>query len=450
MVTLAVARWRLGRPAASRREPIAEAIRMLEPLPRTRALVLAYSRMATEEMHAGQPGACRDWSLKALALADQLGLVSLKSRPLQFLGSARFELGDLAGLDDMRQALRIGLETGLSWETGTAYSNLAEPIWLTEGPAAGLELKRTAVEFSISRGLTYYANYIGAEMLWLLFDIGRWDELLASADEAIRWDGDHGGSQISMIALTMKARVLACRGQTAAASALEPAYLPPAQEIGDAQALVPALVSAALGRLALRDVTGAVALIEELDERTHGRVVLQRVQELPAVARICAAGDAAATARRFIPTDGDLFFARGRHGVTTARAVLAEADGDLEGARALYATAARGWHEFGCPGEHASALIGEGRCLVALGRAEEARAFADDARQIATALKARPLAAEADVLRGPGAVGAARGEPSQLSSVEQDARDFRPPGSAHGLVGAADPCRERPKGTSDR
>ena len=398
MVTLAVARWRLGRPAGQRRQLLAEAIRTLEALLPGKELVLAYARMATEELHGGWPEACRAWSLKALALADQLGMVSLTCRPLQFLGNARFQLGDLSGLDDMRQAVQIGLEAGLSWETGTAYANLAEPVWLVEGPAAGVELKRTAAEFSISRGLTYYGTYIHAEMLWLLFDLGRWDELVASADEALVWDREHGGSQVSMIAATMKARVLQCRGKTADASALETAYLARAQQIGDPQVVVPALATAAAVRHARGDASGAVALIEELEERTRDLVVVHRVQELPVVARICAASGAIGTARAFVLSEGDLFFARGRQCVTTARAVLAEADGDIDQAHALYATAADGWRQFGCPAERAYALLGEGRCLVALGRAGEATAILREARQIARALKARPLVAEAEML----------------------------------------------------
>jgi DNA-binding SARP family transcriptional activator len=398
MVTLALARWRLGRPEGQRRQLVAEAIRTLEQLPPGSELVQAYSRMATEEMHAGWVEACREWSLKALALADQLGMDSLKSRPLQFLGQARFELGDPSGLDDMQAALQIGLDTGLSWETGTAYANLAEPVWLMDGPAAGLELKRTAADFSLSRGLIYYDKYIRAEMLWLLFDLGRWDELVAGADELLDWDREHGRSQVTMISLTMKARVLLCRGRTAEASALEAGYLPRAQEIGDPQALVPALATAAAVRQASGDAQGAADLIAELEEGTRHRVVFRRVQELPIAARIGAAGGSTATARALLPPGGDLFFARGRHSVMAARAILAEASGDIEAARELYAGAAEGWQRFGCPGERAYALLGEGRCLVSLGRAHEARTIVHEARHVAAGLNALPLVAEAELL----------------------------------------------------
>lgn len=406
MVTRAAALWRLGRPSEQRRAAVAEAIQILEQLPAGKELVLAYSRMATEELHDERHQACRKWSLRALALADKLAMDHLTCRPLQFLGYAKFELGDLSGLDDMRRALQIGLETGLSWETGTAYANLAEPIWLVDGPAAGLELKRAAAEFSAGRGIVYYEKYIRAEMLWFLFDLGVWDELISSAEEGLAWDRDHGRSQVSMIAQTMKARVMLCRGETAAANALEAEYLPHAQEIGDHQALVPALATAAAARHAAGDTSGAMELIEDLEKITRDRTVSRRVQELPVAARICAASGAIATARAMIPSDGDLHFARGRNCVMTARAVVAEADGDVEPARELFAAAAAGWSDFGNPFEQAQARLGEGRCLVRLGQGAASVPALRKARAIFNRLSAAPFVAETNVLlaeaRNPG------------------------------------------------
>ena len=61
-------------------------------------------------------------------------------------------------------------------------------------------------------------------------------------------------------------------------------------------------------------------------------------------------------------------------------------------------TAASGWREFGVPYEEAHALLGEGRCLVALGRAPEVAAPLAEAREIFARLRATPALAEADCL----------------------------------------------------
>ena len=61
-----------------------------------------------------------------------------------------------------------------------------------------------------------------------------------------------------------------------------------------------------------------------------------------------------------------------------------------------YATAASGWLDFGVPYEEAQALLGQGRCLVALGRASEAAAPLTAAHEIFARLGAKPARAETE------------------------------------------------------
>ncbi len=396
MVTLVVARWRLGRSDADRRRLAAKAIEVLEQVPPGKELVQAYARMATHELHAGRAAACRDWSLKALALAERVGAGALMQQPVLHLGIARFELGDLGGIDDIRRAWQIGLDTGLGWETATARSNLGATVWVTAGPAAGLALKREAADFAVSRGLRYLERTIRAEMLWLLVDSGEWDELLASADELIAWDREHGESRITLFALTTSAKVLTARGRLQEAAALEELYLSRARKLGDPQDSVPALATAAAARHAAGDAEGALALITELEDRTRGSDVSRRVNELPIVARIGAALGVPAIAEALLPAGPGPAFNRGRHCVTAGRAVLAESRGDLSAALDLFAEAAAGWHEFGHPAEEAHALLGLGRCQLRLSRPKEAAANVRTAGLIAQALGALPLVEAAE------------------------------------------------------
>jgi hypothetical protein len=43
--------------------------------------------------------------------------------------------GNADGVDDLREAVRMGLELGLGEETALAYGNLAYQLWLRESPA---------------------------------------------------------------------------------------------------------------------------------------------------------------------------------------------------------------------------------------------------------------------------------------------------------------------------
>ena len=64
-----------------------------------------------------------------------------------------------------------------------------------------------------------------------------------------------------------------------------------------------------------------------------------------------------------------------------ARAALTEARGESEKALDLFLDAAARWETFPFPLEQGHALVGAGRCLVALGRKDEARAGLRDDRR---------------------------------------------------------------------
>src|SRR6266498_2826018 len=57
-----------------------------------------------------------------------------------------------------------------------------------------------------------------------LFDLGGWDELLERAERLIRSDEAYGGSQVGIMALTYRARVLVLRGQTTEAASLRDGF----------------------------------------------------------------------------------------------------------------------------------------------------------------------------------------------------------------------------------
>jgi len=394
MVTLATASWRQGKTRRSS-ELLAQAVELLERQTHGPELAAAYSRMAMTDFTAGKPAEGLRWAEKALALARRLRLEAVRARALQFRGMARFELGDLGGLEDLREALQLSLSGGFGFETGTSYSNLADLVWVVDGPVAGLELKETALAFTEQRGIIHHSMFVKVEMLRLLFDLGEWDALLGHAEDVLAWDRGDEPSQLSIGALPMKARVLLWRGETAEASGLELDYLPLSREIGDPQMLVPALATAAAARLARGDTAAALALVEELEAVTYRGTLTERVRELPAAARIRAAAKAAPAGLALLPADDEVFFARGRHSVASARAALTEATGELEEALNLYSTAAEGWRTFGCVPERAQALLGQGRCLLGLGRRAEAAPLAREAHELATSLGALPLIAEA-------------------------------------------------------
>jgi hypothetical protein len=85
------------------------------------------------------------------------------------------------------------------------------------------------------------------------------------------------------------------------------------------------------------------------------------------------------------------------HALASARAQLAEAAGDRVQAASKYADAAERWREFGNVPERAYALLGQGRCLVAVGDAGAEVPLAE-ARSLFLSMGYKPALAETEKL----------------------------------------------------
>jgi class 3 adenylate cyclase/tetratricopeptide (TPR) repeat protein len=377
---------------------LTEAIELLEREPPGAELVSAYVRMAGDRVVSGHASEALDWADKALVLADELGgLPRIRPRALDARGMARCDLGDFGGMDDLRAGLALGLELGSGYDTAVLYNNLAEPVWLVEGPQAALAACEDGVDFAERRGLSEPAMWLRASTLGPLLDLGRWEEAITLADEAIAWDLAHGGDYLAIGCRRYVTLVLTWQGDLIAARDLARRVLPRAREIDDLQQLVPALVNAALVEHASGDPPAALALVSEAAQLTADRAGGRRFlgQYLADMVRV-AATPGPGLARSLI-AQTDPTATRYRLTATTAEAVLAEATGDVERAAGLYEEAAGGWSAYGHVHEHALALLGQGRCLLRLGRPEGEQVLRV-AHQRLTALGARPPAAEAGSL----------------------------------------------------
>jgi hypothetical protein len=87
------------------------------------------------------------------------------------------------------------------------------------------------------------------------------------------------------------------------------------------------------------------------------------------------------------------------HALASAQAQLAEAAHRHADAAQLYHEAAQRWQQFGNVPERAYALLGQGRCLAALGK-PEAEAPLREARDLFATLAYQPALAETQALLG--------------------------------------------------
>ena len=226
MGRLATVRWNQGDTRGAT-AVLTDAIELLEREPPSPELCAAYEGMAGDRVMSGHAKEALKWADKALTLADQLGgLPELRPRVLDVRGMARCDLGDFGGMDDLRAALALGLELGSGYDTAVIYNNLAEPVWLVDGSTAALDLCQEGIDFAERRGLGRPAMWLRASTLGPLLDLGRWDEALALAGEAIAWDHAHGGDYLAVGCQRYMTLVRLWRGELDAAGVLAAEALP--------------------------------------------------------------------------------------------------------------------------------------------------------------------------------------------------------------------------------
>ena len=377
------------------RAVLAEGMRLLEAQPAGPELANAFAQKAFDALVSGQLEEAVAWADKTAVLADELDLGQQRVRALMDRGSARCELGNLEGLNDLRAALEAALALGLGRETAAIANNLGEELWPVEGPAAALESLEWAVDFAERRGIEEIAIWIRTSTMGPRFDLGDWDQLLGLTDEVLAWTRAHGGSYLDVWAQVYQAQVLLYRGQSTTSLGLAQQFIPRAREIGDPEILVPALTVAALVELGAGNLRAALQFATELDETTTDHSGWFRAQQLPDLVRIFAAADELDVANELI-RHSQSPAARHQHGSRTAQAVIAEREGDLDRAVLLYREAANGWGQYGHVLERAQALFGWGRCLVYLDRPQAGSALRE-ARAVFTRLGAQTLMTEGDV-----------------------------------------------------
>ena len=323
---------------------------------------------------------------RALAIASELGLPT-PVRTLGFRGNARLDYGHAAGIDDMRAAIALSVATGQGRDI--AINKVNTGVWtsLYEGPEAGMAVIREAIDDAARFGFASLADGMTLMSLQILEDQGAYDDALET------WDRLNVPGEPAMLqAHGAQYRMYARRGRRDEALA----GVDELEEIGRRESVDPeyrvnSLATAAVIRSAFGDLESGCGLIEELLTIPDGRVTQShRATRLPSMVRIALDAGDGDLAERVIQ-DLEPRFPYAEHAQVAARATVAEARGRHEDALAGYRDAASRWERFTMPLEEGYARLGEARCLIGLGRGDDA---------------ADPLARGRAIFEGLGVVGA--------------------------------------------
>jgi predicted ATPase/class 3 adenylate cyclase len=392
---LSQAEWIAG-DTARQTELLRQSLEILEGLPPGPELSRALTRFVAATGLTGRSARTLELAEAALPVVSEFGSGTDLAILLQFRGQARIDLGEPSeGIADMREGLRIALESSPVGYICAAHVNVADNVWFDEGPARAEDLYATAIELGDRRGAIGAANWVRMETMWPRFDLGRWDEVLEIGDRVLEIERERMG-QASFLAQVYQSLVRVARGDLDLFDLIEDEIVPRARQIGDGQVLVPALRLAAMNRLLHADPDAGVAFVRELGELMRERPGFQSWL-LEDSDRVCLAGRATDLLRELTERASPPM-RRDRNCKLSARAVLAELEGDPAAGLQLHLEAAEAWAAFPHVFEHGHAQLGAGRCLVTLGREAEARERLLQARELFSSLGAATGLVETDEL----------------------------------------------------
>jgi class 3 adenylate cyclase/tetratricopeptide (TPR) repeat protein len=375
-------------------EVIDEAVDLVRNQDPSRELVTVLTSSLGADLHAKAktPEEGIEGANEILAMCRDLAL-PVPPFALMARASARYELGDEGCMEDLQRGLEAAEAQGLAREEDTIRFNSALTIMEFKGTTASLEATLQGLETARRRGNKTFVRAYEAALVGRRYFTGDWDQALEAAEAAesrLLETEDYFDLFILQGARVM---VLTSRGLADEAE-------PHVQWLSEHGPQAEEHWSAAMTRIAsiawhgARGEWGKVrGLLPEL--REHG--VIYFLEFCPSVVRCALSAHDEDWARQLVNDIVPLTPLR-EHVHATCRALLDEADGQHEAAVSGFADAAARWHDFGVPYEEALALLGQGRCLVALGSAEEARESLSAAREIFVRLGAKPALAEIEGL----------------------------------------------------
>ncbi len=312
-----------------------------------RALVNAW--LAEVQMFAGNPGPAAEFAGRALATEAADPPVAIMA--LHIRGDSRIALGDGDGIDDLREALRLAEEIGSVSDIITSHSYLADREWMVDGPTVALARLDQASGLADRRGAFSQGSWTKISSLEILFELGRWNELLARAELSA---GDQRLDESLLLAIDLWTSAVALRrGQPVGDLAN---MLARAHALEELQVLGSALALSALCAARDGDRARAAAIAREFEETTRGKSAMYRSEWAPDIVRVARDVGAADVARDIV-SYGERVTPRDALLLDTAAAVL---EGDGADA-ATWAALEDRWHAYGNLFQEALAALALGR-----------------------------------------------------------------------------------------
>lgn len=377
-------------------ERVQAALQVLETLPPSTELGMAYSRLSQLSMLSSQPVESLRWAEKALALADRLGDDRVRAHATTNIGTCMAESGDLdRGIRLLEESLALCRTLRWVEEIARACNNLGVLLAIAGDLRRAAEVQANGLETLEKHGWDLGRGHLQSNLGVLFFLLGEWDRAQQLLDHAIR-AGESGFPVARLNGLPRRAEIELRRGRATLALTWLESIRPEADRLGEFQHLrevYPVLASClwALGRApeaiqaadhvverwrAFQGQQGAVPMLGEVADLYLTAGELERAGELVTALE-------AAVER--MPTP------RGRAWLAESRGLADLARGQAKTAESFFREAGAEWQSMGMAYHAARSSVRRAQAVLAAG-GRDGRAAADlaTARDTFERLGAKP------------------------------------------------------------
>ncbi len=249
------------------KQAAADAIAVLEQLPPSCDLAMAYSNQAQLQMLARDMDRAIIWGGKAIALAEQIGDVETLIHALNNVGTATLLSGSEGGRPLLERSLHLAVAEELEDHAARAYTNLGSSYGEIYQFGRATSYLREGISYCLERDLDYLRTYMTAWLSLVYCYQGRWDDSLELATSVLKQSNVSTVNRI--MALTALSRTRARRGDREMHQILEEA-LALALPTGDLQRIGPVRAARAEAAWLAGDLQGVIA---------EGRIGFELAQE---------------------------------------------------------------------------------------------------------------------------------------------------------------------------
>jgi DNA-binding CsgD family transcriptional regulator/tetratricopeptide (TPR) repeat protein len=269
--------WVLGKPGEAEQYAV-EAMHLLETLPPSADLAMAYSNRAQLYMLAEDNAEAVRWGERAIALAESLGDIETLVHALNNVGTAQLDTQDEQGRANLERSLRLALERGWEEHAARAYTNLASSAVKASDYARAARYLRDGIAFCAAHDLDAWGTYMMAWQAHASFEQGAWEDAAEGATRLL--ERYRLAPSVKIPALVVLGWVRVRRGDPGSAAVLDEARIL-ALATGELQRIAPVAAARAEAAwlhgnqaqcLAEARVGYDLALVHEADPWTLGEL----------------------------------------------------------------------------------------------------------------------------------------------------------------------------------